>query len=437
MIIGENNCKKKGAVMKNYFEITGVFAREVIDSRGNPTVEAEVHTKNGIMGRAIVPSGASTGVFEALEMRDGDNKRYGGKGVLNAVNNVNTKIRQLLLGKNVLCQREIDMEMIRLDGTENKENLGANSILAVSAACCDCAAKALGISVYKYLGGINSHILPRPMMNILNGGVHADNNVDIQEFMIIPTGASSFKKGLEQCICVYNSLKSILKERKLSTAVGDEGGFAPSLASDEEALELLSEAIERSGFKKGADFMISIDAASSEWFKSDGSYCLPKSGAKKSREEMVNYWENIVEKYPIFSIEDPMGEEDWQGWEMITKKLGDKITLVGDDLFVTNTKRLKKGIENKVGNSILVKINQIGTITEALDAVEMAHKSGYSAILSHRSGETEDTIIADIAVAVNCGFIKTGAPSRSERVAKYNRLLRIEDELLYTAEFGK
>ena len=423
--------------MKSYFEITGVYAREVIDSRGNPTVEAEVYTKNGVMGKAIVPSGASTGVFEAVELRDGDKSRYMGKGVLNAVNNINEKIRPLLIGKNVLCQREIDMELIRLDGSENKENLGANSILAVSCACCDCAAKALGISLYKYIGGVNAHILPRPMMNILNGGAHADNNLDIQEFMIIPIGARAFKTGLEQCVRVYNSLKSVLKERKLSTSVGDEGGFAPDLKSDEEAFDLLIEAIEKAGFKPGIDFKISVDAASSEWVQPDGNYILPKSGNKKTAEEMVEYWSRIEEKYPIFSIEDPIGEDDWRGWELITQKLGDKITLVGDDLFVTNTKRLKKGIENKVANSILVKINQIGTITEALDAVEMAHNAGYSAILSHRSGETEDTIIADIAVAVNCGLIKTGAPARGERTAKYNRLLRIEDELLFTAQFGK
>ena len=423
--------------MKNYFEITGVYAREVIDSRGNPTVEAEVYTKNGVCGRAIVPSGASTGVFEAVELRDGDNKRYSGKGVLNAVNNVNTKIRDILIGRNVLNQREIDMEMISLDGTENKENLGANAILAVSCACCDCAAKALGISLFKYIGGLNSHRLPLPMMNILNGGAHADNNVDIQEFMIIPVSAKSFKEALKNSVEVYHSLKNVLKERNLLTAVGDEGGFAPNLGSDEEALDLLVESIKKAGYEPGRDFMISIDAASSEWVQPDGNYFLPKSGNKKTQEEMVEYWSKIVEKYPIFSIEDPMGEEDWSGWELITKKLGDKITLVGDDLFVTNTKRLKKGIESRVANSILVKINQIGTITQALDAVEMAYKSGYSAILSHRSGETEDTIIADIAVAVNCGLIKTGAPARGERVAKYNRLLRIEDELLFTAEIGK
>lgn len=422
--------------MKSFFEITGVFAREVIDSRGNPTVEAEVHTKNGVFGRAIVPSGASTGVFEAVELRDGK-KRYMGKGVLNAVNNVNTKIRDMLVGKNVLCQREIDMEMIKLDGTENKENLGANSILAVSAACADCGAKCLGISLYKYLGGVNSYVLPRPMMNILNGGVHADNNVDIQEFMIIPVQAAAFRIGLEQCVLVYHSLKKVLKERYLSTAVGDEGGFAPNLENDEEAFELLIEAIEKAGFVPGKDFKISVDAASSEWVTPDGNYILPKSGVKKSSEEMVEYWSKIVEKYPIFSLEDPMGEDDWRGWELITKKLGKKVKLVGDDLFVTNTKRLEKGINSLVANSILVKINQIGTITEALDAVEMAHNAGYSAVLSHRSGETEDTIIADIAVSVNCGLIKTGAPARSERTAKYNRLLRIEDELLFTARFGK
>ncbi|MBE7015544.1 MAG: phosphopyruvate hydratase [Ruminococcaceae bacterium] len=421
--------------MKNYFEITGVYAREVLDSRGNPTVEAEVYIKNGIFGRAIVPSGASTGIFEAVEKRDGDKERYMGKGVLEAVGKVNTVIRESLVGRNVLSQREIDMELIRLDGSENKENLGANSILAVSAACADCAAKALGISLFKYLGGVNAHVLPRPMMNILNGGAHADNNLDIQEFMIIPTSALSFKKGLEQCVCVYHSLKNVLKEKNLSTAVGDEGGFAPNLNSDEEAFDLLIEAIEKAGYKSGKDFMISVDAASSEWIKSDGEYHLPKSDKRLDSKQLCDYWEKIVNKYPIYSLEDPMGEEDWKGWEMITKVIGNKVKLVGDDLFVTNTKRLKKGIEGNIANTILVKINQIGTITEALDAVEMAHKSGYSAILSHRSGETEDTIISDIAVAVNCGLIKTGAPARTERVAKYNRLLRIEDELIFTAEF--
>lgn len=421
--------------MKKYLEITGVYAREVLDSRGNPTVEAEVYIKDGTCGRAIVPSGASTGIFEAVEKRDGDKERYMGKGVLDAVSNVNTIIRQSLIGRNVLAQREIDMELIRLDGTENKENLGANSILAVSAACADCAAKALGISLFKYLGGVNGHVLPRPMMNILNGGAHADNNLDVQEFMIIPTSAQSFKKGLEQCVCVYHSLKSVLKEKNLSTALGDEGGFAPNLKSDEEAFDLLIDAIEKAGYKPGIDFMISVDAASSEWVKSDGEYYLPKSDKKMDSKKLCEYWKKIVEKYPIYSLEDPMGEEDWEGWEMITKELGDKVKLVGDDLFVTNTKRLEKGIKGNIANAILVKINQIGTITEALDAVEMAHKAGYSAILSHRSGETEDTIIADIAVAVNCGLIKTGAPARGERVAKYNRLLRIEDELLFTAEF--
>jgi len=327
------------------------------------------------------------------------------------------------------------MEINKPERKEKKENLGANSILAVSAACCDCAANALGISLFKYLGGVNAHVLPKPMMNILNGGAHADNNVDIQEFMIIPMSAKSYKKGLEQCLKVYHYLKKVLKERKLSTAVGDEGGFAPDLENDEKAFDLLIEAIERAGFKPGTDFMISVDAASSEWVMPDGNYILPKSDTKKTPEEMVEYWSKIVEKYPIFSIEDPMGEEDWRGWEIITEKLGKKVTLVGDDLFVTNTKRIKKGIDSHVANSVLVKINQIGTITEALDAVEMAKRAGYSSILSHRSGETEDTIISDIAVAVNCGLIKTGAPARSERVAKYNRLLRIEDELLFTAEF--
>ncbi|MDD6214916.1 MAG: phosphopyruvate hydratase [Firmicutes bacterium] len=422
--------------MKKYIEITDVYAREVLDSRSNPTVEVDVYTSDEKMGRAIVPSGASTGIFEAVELRDGDKEKYGGKGVKKAVENINGRIADYLVGMNVLDQRAIDMELLKLDGTENKGNLGANSILGVSLACACAAAESLGMSLYQYIGGVNGHILPRPMMNILNGGAHADNNVDIQEFMIIPTSAQSFKKGLRQCSEVYHSLKEVLKKNKKSTGVGDEGGFAPDLKSDEAAFDLIIKAIENAGYKPGVDFKIAIDAASSEWVESNGGYKMPKSGITKTSQEMVEYWQQLIEKYPIVSIEDGMGEEDWEGWKLLTEKLGKKIQLVGDDLFVTNTKRLKKGIEMGVANSILVKVNQIGTLTEALEAVEMAHKAGYTTIISHRSGETEDTMIADIAVAVNSGQIKTGAPARSERVSKYNRLLRIEEELSFTAQFG-
>ena len=421
--------------MKKYIEITGVYAREVLDSRSNPTIEAEIYTSEGVVGRAIVPSGASTGIYEACELRDGDEKRYMGKGVLNAVENVNNKISMYLLGMNVLNQREIDLELIRADNTENKSELGANAILSVSLACADAAAKSLGIPLYRYIGGAASHILPRPMMNILNGGAHADNNVDIQEFMIMPTSQKAFKTGLMNCSVVYHTLKKVLKDKGYATGVGDEGGFAPNLNNDEEALALIMEAIEKAGFKPGVDFKIAIDAASSEWYQADGTYKMPKSGISKQRQEMVDYWEELTQKYPIISIEDGMAEEDWQGWRMLTTRLGNKIQLVGDDLFVTNTKRLEKGINEGVANSILVKVNQIGTLTEALSSVEMAHKAGYTAVLSHRSGETEDSIIADIAVATNCGQIKTGAPARSERVAKYNQLLRIEDDLSFAAEF--
>ena len=423
--------------MKRYIEIVDIYAREVLDSRSNPTVEVEVYTDTGAVGRAIVPSGASTGVFEAIELRDGDKARYLGKGVQKAVENVNGKIRDELLGMNVLNQRLLDLEMIRLDGTHNKENLGANAILGVSLACASAAAHSLGVPLYQYFGGVNAHTLPRPMMNILNGGAHADNNVDIQEFMVIPTSAKAYKIGLMQCSEVYHSLKSVLKKGGNSTAIGDEGGFAPNLSSDEKALDLILEAIEKAGYRPGVDFKIAIDAASSEWVQADGSYKMPKSQITKNREEMVQYWEELTQKYPIISIEDGMGEEDWDGWKMLTERLGDKIQLVGDDLFVTNTKRLEKGIKMGVANSILVKVNQIGTLTEALDAVEMAQKAGYSAVISHRSGETEDTVISDISVATSSGQIKTGAPARSERVAKYNRLLRIEDELSCACEFGK
>ncbi len=415
-------------------KIKKIYAREVLDSRANPTIEAEVYLENGVIGSAIVPSGASTGIFEAVELRDGNKERYLGKGVLKAVDNVNTTINDALLDMCVFNQRLIDKELIKLDNTENKAKLGANAILSVSLACAAAAAKALNISLFRYLGGVNAHRLPMPMMNILNGGAHADNNVDIQEFMIVPFGAKAFKIALRQCAEVYHSLKSVLKEKGYNTGVGDEGGFAPNLENDEMALKLIIEAIEKAGYKPGVDFKIAIDAASSEWVQSDGTYKFPKAGIVKTKEEMVKYWEDLVNKYPIFSIEDGMGEDDFEGFKMLTDKLD--IQLVGDDLFVTNTKRLKKGIKEGVANSILVKVNQIGTLTEAIDAVEMAQKSGYTAIISHRSGETEDTKIADIAVALNAGQIKTGAPSRTERVAKYNRLLRIEDELSFGAEFG-
>ena len=421
--------------MKQYIEITDVFAREVLDSRGNPTVEAEVYTDCG-MGRAIVPSGASTGVFEAVELRDGDKDYYMGKGVKNAVENVNTKIADCIVGMNVLDQRAIDMKMCRLDGSPNKDKLGANAILAVSLAAAHAAADSLGIPLYRYIGGTNAHRLPLPMMNILNGGAHADNNVDIQDFMIMPVGAKSFKCGLRQCSEVFHMLKSVLADMGNTTAVGDEGGFAPNLSADEKALDVIITAIEKAGYRPGTDFKIAIDAASSEWIQADGSYKLPKASIVKTADELIDYWEDLAERYPIASIEDALAEDDWEGWQKLTERLGDKIQLVGDDLFVTNSERLKKGISLSVGNSILIKVNQIGTLTEALDAVELAHRAGYTAVISHRSGETEDTTIADLAVATNSGQIKTGAPSRTDRVAKYNQLLRIEQDLCFTAEFG-
>ena len=417
-----------------YLEITDIYAREVMDSRGNPTIEAEVTTPMG-EGHAIVPSGASTGAFEAMELRDNDKHRYSGKGVKNAVENVNTTIADALIGMNVLDQRAIDRKLCKLDGSENKKKLGANAILAVSLACANAAANSLGIPLYRYIGGVNAHRLPVPMMNILNGGTHANNNVDIQEFMIMPMGAKSFRQGLRWCSEVYSALKQILSESGNTTAVGDEGGFAPNLSADEKALDLIVTAIEKAGYKTGEDFKIAIDAASSEWYK-DGKYILPKSGIEKTSLELIEYWSGLCEKYPIFSIEDALGEEDWEGWRLLTKRMGEKIQLVGDDLFVTNPARLGRGIQSEAGNSILIKVNQIGTLTEALDAVELAHKHGYSAVISHRSGETEDTVIADIAVAVNAGQIKSGAPSRSERVAKYNRLLRIEDALGCNSKYG-
>lgn len=413
--------------MKCYIEITDVHAREVLDSRGNPTIEVEVATDDAI-GRAIVPSGASTGEYEACELRDGDRKRFDGKGVLTAVKNVNDVIADEILGMNILDQRLIDKTLRELDGTQNLHKLGANAVLGVSLACAKAAACSLGIPLYRYIGGANAHVLPVPMMNILNGGAHANNNVDIQEFMIMPVGAVTFSECIRRCAEVYYELKRILNEQGSATSVGDEGGFAPNLNNDEEALDLIVSAIERAGYSAGEDFKIAIDAASSEWADGD-TYKMPKSGTVKSTSELVDYWEDLCARYPIFSIEDPLGENDFEGFSELTRRIGDRIQIVGDDLFVTNPKRLKEGIMSGAGNSILIKVNQIGTLTDTLDAIELAHKNGYTAVVSHRSGESEDTTIADIAVAVNAGQIKTGAPSRTDRTAKYNRLLRIEEEL--------
>lgn len=421
--------------MRQFIEISDVYAMEILDSRGNPTVEATVITEDGYVGRASVPSGASTGIHEAVELRDGGT-RYLGRGVIRAVDNVNTVIADKIAGMNVLDQAGIDRALIELDGTANKSNLGANALLAVSLACAKAASNALGLGLYQYIGGSFGHILPIPMMNILNGGAHADNNVDIQEFMIMPTGFDTFRDALSASAEVYHTLKSILKKRDLSTGVGDEGGFAPSLNKDEEALCVICEAIEEAGYKAGTDFVLSIDAASSEWFTDKGDYLMPKSGIRFSGEELVNYWKTLCDKYPIVSIEDGAAEDDMETWKILTKELGDKIQLVGDDLFVTNADRLKMGIQNKIANSILIKVNQIGTLTETLDAIETAKRNGYTAVISHRSGETEDTSIADLAVAVNAGQIKTGAPCRSERTAKYNRLLRIAGELGESACYG-
>lgn len=409
--------------------IIDLYAREVLDSRGNPTIEVEVTTDEGGFGRAIVPSGASTGAFEAVELRDGEEDRYMGKGVLNAVENVNVELSEELVGWNVFDQVGIDNYMIELDGTDNKGRLGANAILGVSIAVARAAADELGIPLYNYIGGFNAKTLPVPMMNILNGGEHADNNVDIQEFMIMPVGAPSFTEGLRMCSQVFHNLKKVLQDRQYSTGVGDEGGFAPNLKSNEEALQTIVEAIGLAGFTAGEDFKIAMDVAASEFYTEEGTYNLKGEGIVKTREEMVAWFEELVDKYPIISIEDGLNEEDWEGWKLLTDKLGGKIQLVGDDLFVTNTERLSRGIKEGIGNSILVKVNQIGTLTETLDAVEMAKRAGYTAVISHRSGESEDTTIADIAVALNAGQIKTGAPSRTDRVAKYNQLLRIEDEL--------
>ena len=423
--------------MKQMIEIVDVLGREIMDSRGNPTVEVEVYLEDGTMGRAAVPSGASTGIYEACELRDGDKGRYLGKGVLKAVEAVNGEIAEALTGLNAMDQALIDKTMIDLDGTPNKTRLGANAILGASLACAKAAAEALGLSLYNYVGGVNAKTLPVPMMNILNGGAHATNNVEIQEFMIMPVSAPSFREALRRCAEVFHTLKSVLKENNIPvTGVGDEGGYAPMLEKDEDALRMIVAAIERAGYVAGDDFKIAIDAASSEWYDEElDAYHLPKDGRLLSRQQLIDMWIDFADKYPIISLEDGMGETDWEGWDMLTKELGNRIQLVGDDLFVTNTDLLKKGIESGVGNSILIKVNQIGTLTETLEAIKMAREAGYTAIVSHRSGETEDTTIADIVVAVNAGQIKTGAPSRSDRVAKYNQLLRIEEELGEKAEY--
>lgn len=408
--------------------IKKVYAREVLDSRGNPTVEAEITLENGVQGRAIVPSGASTGAYEAVELRDGQKNRYLGKGVLKAVENVNQTIANELVGFHVLDQVAIDQKLIELDGTENKANLGANAILAVSLAAARAAAESVGLPLYAYLGGVNAKLLPVPMMNILNGGAHADNNVDIQEFMVMPVSAGSIREAVRVGAEVFHSLKAVLKEKGYSTSVGDEGGFAPNLSSNEEALQTIVTAIERAGYQPGTDVVLALDVASTEIYQ-DGNYHFAGEGVTRSTDELIAFYEELTEKYPIISIEDGLAEDDWDGWEKLTERLGKKVQLVGDDLFVTNTKRLAQGIEQGVGNSILVKVNQIGTLTETFDAIEMAKKAGYTAVISHRSGETEDTTIADIAVATGAGQIKTGAPSRTDRVAKYNQLIRIEDAL--------
>ncbi len=417
--------------------ITDIYAREVLDSRGNPTVEVEVYTEDGAFGRAIVPSGASTGAFEAVELRDGDKSRYIGKGVSNAVDNVNNIIADEVIGLEVFDQVGIDTIMIDLDGTHNKGKLGANAILGVSMAVARAASDELGIPLYQYIGGVNAKTLPVPMMNILNGGEHADNNVDIQEFMVMPVGASNFKEALRMGTEIFHSLKAVLKSKGLNTAVGDEGGFAPNLSSNEEALATIVEAIEKAGYKPGEDVRLALDVAASEMYdEATKAYNLKGEGKVLSVDEMIEYYGYLTEKYPIVSIEDGLAEDDWDGWKKLTQKLGDKVQLVGDDLFVTNTERLAKGIDLGVANSILIKLNQIGTITETLDAIELAKVNGMTAVVSHRSGETEDSTIADLAVATNAGQIKTGAPSRTDRVAKYNQLLRIEDGLGYTAKYN-
>ena len=414
----------------NYLEIVKVIGREILDSRGNPTVEAEVYLADGTVGRGTAPSGASTGEFEALELRDGDKGRYGGKGVTKAVENINTAINDAVCGLDASDIYAVDKAMIKADGTKDKSKLGANAILAVSIAAARAASISLDIPLYRFLGGISGNRLPVPMMNILNGGAHAANTVDVQEFMIMPVGAPSFKEALRWCAEVFHALAALLKSKGLATSVGDEGGFAPDLASDEEAIQYILEAVKNAGYEPGKDFMIAMDAASSEWKGSKkGEYVLPKAGTKFTSAELIEHWKKLVEKYPIISIEDALDEEDWEGWQLLTKELGGKVQLVGDDLFVTNTERLAKGISLGCGNSILIKLNQIGSVSETLEAIKMAHKAGYTAISSHRSGETADTTIADLSVALNTCQIKTGAPSRSERVAKYNQLLRIEEEL--------
>lgn len=414
----------------NYLEIEKVIGREIMDSRGNPTVEAEVTLVDGTVARGTAPSGASTGEFEALELRDGDKARYLGKGVTKAVENINTIINDVVTGLDASDIYAVDKAMIEADGTKDKSKLGANAILAVSIAAARAASVALDMPLYRFLGGISGNRLPVPMMNILNGGAHAANTVDVQEFMIMPVGAPSFKEALRWCAEVFHALAALLKSKGLATSVGDEGGFAPDLASDEEAIQYILEAVKNAGYEPGKDFMIAMDAASSEWKgASKGEYVLPKAGTKFTSAELIEHWKQLVDKYPIISIEDALDEEDWEGWQLLTKELGDKVQLVGDDLFVTNTERLQKGIEQGAGNSILIKLNQIGSVSETLEAIKMAHKAGYTAISSHRSGETEDTTIADLAVALNTCQIKTGAPSRTERVAKYNQLLRIEEDL--------
>ena len=422
----------------NYLEIEKVVGREILDSRGNPTVEAEVTLVDGTVARGCAPSGASTGEFEALELRDKDKSRYLGKGVLKAVENINTVIADAIVGMDASDIYAVDKAMICADGTKDKSKLGANAILAVSIACARTASQALDIPLYRFLGGINANRLPVPMMNILNGGAHAANTLDVQEFMIMPVGAENFKEALRQCAEVFHALAALLKSKGLATSVGDEGGFAPDLASDEEAIQYILEAVKNAGYEPGKDFMIAMDAAASEWKGSaKGEYILPKAGTKYSSEELIAHWKELVEKYPIISIEDALDEEDWEGWQKLTAELGDKVQLVGDDLFVTNTERLSKGIEMGCGNCILIKLNQIGSVSETLEAIKMAHKAGYTAVSSHRSGETADTTIADLAVALNTCQIKTGAPSRSERVAKYNQLLRIEEELGASAVYPK
>ncbi len=417
--------------MKQMLEIVDVLGREIIDSRGNPTVEVEVVLEDGTMGRAAVPSGASTGIHEACELRDGDKSRYLGKGVEKAVSNVNTELAECLIGMNALDQVSIDKAMIELDGTPNKSRLGANAILGCSLAVAKAAAESMGTSLYNYIGGVNAKTLPVPMMNILNGGAHATNNVEIQEFMIMPVGAPTWKEALRRCAEVFHQLKKTLKDNGTPAAgVGDEGGYAPNLKKDEDALKVIVQAISEAGYKPGEDFMIAIDAASSEWWNDEEKcYVQPKSGKKLTQQQLVNMWKKFADTYPIISLEDGMAEDDWEGWAMLTRAIGNKVQLVGDDLFVTNVARLSDGIAKGVGNSILIKVNQIGTLTETLDAIQMANRAGYTAIVSHRSGETEDATIADIAVATNAGQIKTGAPSRTDRVAKYNQLLRIEEEL--------